>query len=162
MAILTRVQKTALAALILAVFLGGGLFLAVKNRFFTGIRPTPPVSGPEIPSELEKELRGFLSRYLDAYKNAREKKNYEELKGFLSQTAAGSFSPQHITDIDDYQIGEISKPVFGGEGEQYAARLKIFKDGLPMNPPTGETWPVFITRENGGFKVKTWFFTLPF
>jgi hypothetical protein len=127
------------------------------------MRPSPSVSGPEIPPELEKELRGFLGRYLDAYKNAREKENYEELKEFLPQTAAGSFSAERITDIDDYQIGEISRPVFlSGEGEQYAARVKIFKNGSPINPPTGETWPVFIVRENGEFKVKTWFFTLPF
>lgn len=160
---LNRVQKIALVGLVLAFFLGGGLFLTAKKAFFPTIQPSPPVSGPEIQSELEEELREFLNHYLDAYKNAREKKNYEEVKGFLSQTVAGSFSPEHITDIDDYQIIEIYKPLFlVRKEEEYAARVKIFKNGSPINPPTGETWPVFIVRENSGFKIKTWFFTLPF
>lgn len=159
---LTRGKKTGLAVLVLAVFLGGGLFLAVKNMFFSGIRPAPSPSESNLSPELEKELRGFLSRYLDAYKNAREKKNYEELKGFLSQAAAGSFSGEWITDVDDYQIEEISRPAFlVGEEEQYAARVEIFKKSIAISPPSGDTWPVFIVRENGEFKVKTWFFNLP-
>ncbi len=155
-------QKIGIFAIALAVFLGGGLFLVAKRAFFPSSGPAAPEK-IQIPREFnEEEIREFLGRYLDAYKNAREKKNYGELEEFLTQEAAGFFSEEWLTDVDDYQIGEISRPAFlSGEGERYAARVKILKNGLPINPPTGETWPVFIVREKGGLKIQTWFFNLP-
>lgn len=160
---LTIGQRLGVFAVIVAIIFGGGIFFVVKKAFFP---PVGQLTAPEILTSEESEnekLREFLNRYLDAYKNAREKKNYEELKKFLAREAAGSFSEKWITDIDDYRIEEIYRPAFlSGEEEQYAALVKVFKNGSPINPPTGETWPVFIVRENGEFKVKIWFFTLPF
>ncbi|MDP1629030.1 MAG: hypothetical protein Q8L57_00250, partial [bacterium] len=98
--------------------------------------------------------------------NAREKKNYEEIIKFFPKDLSESFNAdpakleREITDIDDYEIKEVYKPGFAGEN-QYAARVRIFKDGAPISPPTGDTWPVFLVKENGGFKVKTWFLNLP-
>jgi hypothetical protein len=121
------------------------------------ITSPPPVTKSQ--NEITPEQ--FVKNYLDAYKNIMQKKNFAEVKSFLTADALIFMQSEGVpletnyTNFDSYQILSVENL-----GNHYVSKVKLFSKGDVLKKPDGsDTTEIDIIRQGANWKAETWYFT---
>jgi len=117
-----------------------------------------------IKSILEKRseagARDFVVSYLEAYKDIAKKKNFDEVKSYISaeqniQMIEGNTPIEtNYADFNNYETVSIEKTKEG-----FAAKVKLSKGINSLKRPDGnDVFEIQIINEGGGFKSQSWYF----
>lgn len=117
---------------------------------------------PQVQATQSAETAGqFLKNYLDAYKNVGTKKNFAEVKSFLTQDALDFMQSEAVpfetnyTRFDSYQVLSVENM-----SSHFSAKVKLFSNGEVLKKPdSSDIMEIDIIKENGQFKTETWYFT---
>lgn len=111
-------------------------------------------------STSEQTPEQFLKNYLDAYKDIAVKKNFIEVKSFLTKDALDFMQSENIpletnyTQYDSYQILSIENA-----GSHYVAKVKLYSGGQVLKKPdASEITEIDVIKQGGQFKSETWYF----
>jgi len=109
----------------------------------------------------EQTPEQFVKNYLDAYKNIAAKKNFAEIKSFLTVDALDFMQSENIpletnyTQFDSYQVLSVQNL-----GNHWVANVKLYSNGEIIKKPDGNAiTQIDIIKENNIFKAETWYFT---
>jgi len=129
------------------------------ETIFRTLKITAPPPTQVSQNELTPEQ--FVINYLDAYKNIATKKNFAEVKSFLTSDALSFMQSEGVpietnyTKFDSYQILSVQDA-----GNHYVAKVKLYQNGQALKNSDGsETMGIDIIREGANFKAETWYFT---
>jgi hypothetical protein len=115
---------------------------------------TPPSGQSEITPEQ------FVKSYLDAYKNIAIKKNFAEVKSFLTSDALAFMQSEGVpletnyTQFDGYEILSVQNA-----GNHYVAKVKLSSSGELLKESDGsDTTEIDFIRQGVNWKAETWYF----
>ena len=108
----------------------------------------------------ESDARDFTASYLEAYKDIAKKKNFDDVKSFISAEQnlqmINSKTPleTNYTDFDNYEIVSVEKTKYG-----FTAKVKLSKGIDSLKTTDGnDVFEIRIINENGELKSQTWYF----
>jgi hypothetical protein len=112
------------------------------------------------PEESEITPEQFVKNYLEAYKNIATKKNFAEVKNFLTADALAFMQAEAVpletnyTSFDSYQILSVQDL-----GNHYTAQVKLFFNGQVIEKLDGsQITEIDFIRQGANFKAETWYF----
>ncbi|OGZ33641.1 MAG: hypothetical protein A2Y98_01775 [Candidatus Portnoybacteria bacterium RBG_19FT_COMBO_36_7] len=113
------------------------------------------------PGQKELTPEEFVRNYLEAYKNIATKKNFAEVKNFLTSDALIFMQSEGVpletnyTSFDSFEVLDVENL-----GNHYVSKVKLSGNGqLLKNPDGGEAIEIDFIRQGENFKAETWYFT---
>ncbi|MDD5589754.1 MAG: hypothetical protein PHQ47_01095 [Candidatus Portnoybacteria bacterium] len=102
----------------------------------------------------------FLAKYLEAYKNIAEKKNFQEVKNFLRSDEIGRMAKENTsletnyTAFDNFEVVSVKK-----QDDHFLAEMELYRNGKALKKP-GENAAISVKifREDGSYKTSDWYF----
>lgn len=168
--------------MITVVVFGGAVYVYLKQTNNLSFNSQPPQSNSENQSGDDNQIKmsneneilpslqtgqeeltpeQFVINYLDAYKNIAEKKNFAQVKSFLTSDALAFMQSEGVpletnfTNFDSYQVLSVEDL-----SNHYAARINLFLNGQTLKKPDGsEAMEIDFIRQGENFKAETWYFT---
>ena len=139
-------------------------------RFDTEAAVKAPVEVVDELDSAEKEVKKFTIQYLDAYKDIKTKKNYEEVIEFISDSAFAQMMreetpfDENAVDFDDYEILGIEKSnheVYAPLVSGYVVKVKLLKDNKALLGIDGqEAVKISVIKEEDSWRTPSWNFIL--
>jgi len=161
--------STWIGLIILVILMGASMYIIYygATRGELQIDPEKNVKVSKTADPTVREVKKFTIDYLDAYKNAAEKQNFEEITGFISDSAFAQMQREgmpfdkNFTDFDDYEIIGIEKanheeyaPMVSG----YIVQVKLLKGGQVLMNSQEEAFEINVIKENGHWRTPSWYF----
>ena len=116
------------------------------------------------------DVKKFAEEYLDAYKDIKTKKNYEEVIEFISDSAFAQMMreetpfDENAVDFDDYEILGIEKSnheVYAPLVSGYVVKVKLLKDNKALIGIDGqEAVKISVIKEEDSWRTPSWNFIL--
>jgi hypothetical protein len=118
---------------------------------------------PSVSETKQNELtpEQFVRNYLDAYANIAQKKNFAEVKSYLTADALSFMQEEGVpletnyTKFDSYQFLKVQDL-----GNHFTAQAKLYNNGLAIKNTDGsDIIEIDIIRQGANYKAETWYFT---
>jgi hypothetical protein len=112
------------------------------------------------PPENQITPEQFVKNYLEAYKDIATKKNFAEVKNFLTSDALAFMQAEAVpletnyTNFDSYQILNVQDL-----SNHYTAQVKLFFNGQVIKKlDGGQVIEIDFIKQGANFKAETWYF----